>query len=193
MWLWFKALLLSIIFFTSGCGYTLSHRLKNVFNDSQGIFVPIFSNNTEELGAEMVFTNALMRELKVHQSFLIADKKESADLELKGMIEQISYQPTALYSPAGGVNKLQSYVTLPDQLNVVASVRLNLINTKTKEILWTRSASASRIVSAFLGRTGDKEAASGFGLFTQSLIDSRYSELARDIMRDMYDSMLENL
>lgn len=193
MWLSFKTLLLAILFFTSGCGYTLSHRLKNVFNDSQGVFVPIFSNNTEELGAEMVFTNALLRELKVHQSFLIADKKDSIGLELKGIIEQISYQPTALYAPAGGVNKLQSYVTLPDQLNVVATVRLNLINTKTKEILWTRSASASRIVSAFLGRTGDKEAASGFGLFTQSLIDSRYSELARDIMRDMYDSMLENL
>ena len=28
------------------CGYTLQHRLKDVFTDSKGIFVPVFDNKT---------------------------------------------------------------------------------------------------------------------------------------------------
>lgn len=193
MWLLFKLTALISLILSLGCGYTLSHRLKGVFTNPKGLFVPVFTNETEEMGAELVFTNALLRELKVHQNIQVVDKAESTPLELKGSLEQITYQPTAFHAPAQGVNKLQFYTMMPDQINVVATVKLNLVNRETKEVLWTQSVSGSRIVSAYLGRTGDKEAASSFGIYTQSLIDSRYSDIARDIMRDMYDSMVESL
>jgi hypothetical protein len=196
MWLWRKkSVLFSLIFLQVfvGCGYSLSHRLKTVFDNPNGVFVPVFKNETEELGAEMVFTNALLRELKLHQKFNVAENKDTTPLALQGVVEQISYQPTALYAPAQGVNKLQPYSNIPDQINLVATVRLDLINKETKKVVWTQKASGSRIVGAYLGRTGDREAASGFGTYTQSLIDIRYNDVARDIMRDMYDSMAESL
>ncbi len=193
MWLWFRVLGFTCLVLSVGCGYTLSHRVKKVFEDPKGVFVPIFTNKTEELGAELVFTNALLRELKVHQTLKFVDQKASTPLELRGVIEQISYQPTAFYAPLQGVNKLQSYSMVPDQINLVATVKLNLVNRETQEVLWTHTVSGSRIVSAYLGRTGDKEGASSFGIYTQSLIDARYSDVARDIMRDIYDSMLESL
>lgn len=190
---WFKSLLIVPFILCLGCGYTLSHRLRKEFENPKGIFVPVFSNQTEEMGAEMVFTNALLRELKLHQNFHLADKPESTEVELKGVVEKITYQPTSFFAPSAGVNKLQSYVMMPDQINVVATVNLSLINKETKKVLWSQSVSGYRIVSANLARTGDREAASGFGVYTQSLIDSRYGDIARDIMRDMYDSMVENL
>ncbi len=193
MWLWFRFLIILPCFLSLGCGYSLSHRVKNVFLHPQGLFVPVFNNETEEMGAEMVFTNALLREIKVHQNVKVVDKRDLTPLELKGSVEKISYTPSAFYAPAPGTNKLQSYVMMPDQINVVATVKLSLLNRDTKEVLWSQSVSGSRIVSASLSRTGDKEAASGFGIYTQSLIDSRYSDIARDIMRDMYDSMVESL
>lgn len=193
MWLWVRLLISLPLLLSLGCGYTLSHRVKNVFEHPKGVFVPVFTNDTEEMGAEMIFTNALLRELKVHQNILVSDQADSTPLELKGVVEQITYTPTAFYAPAAGVNKLQSYTMMPDQINLVATIRLALVNKITKQILWSQSVSGSRIVSAYLGRTGDKEAASGFGIYTQSLIDARYNDVARDIMRDMYDSMVENL
>jgi len=193
MWLWFRFFILIPTLFFLGCGYSLSHRVKKVFEHPQGVFVSIFTNDTEEMGAEMVFTNALLRELKVHQNIRLVDRKESTPLELKGVVEKIAYQPSAFFAPAAGTNKLQSYVMMPDQINVVATIKLNLINRETKEVLWSQSTSGSRIVSANLTRTGDKEGASGFGIYTQSLIDARYGDIARDIMRDMYDSMVESL
>ncbi len=193
MSLWFRFFLSFLLVILSGCGYTLSHRVQNVFDHPKGLFVPIFANDTEELGAEMIFTNALLRELTLHQTFRVAHKKEETPLELRGVVEQINYQPTALYAPNAGVNKLQSYSNVPDQINLVARVRLELFDRDSKKVLWTQSATASRIVGAYLARTGDKEAASGFGTYTQSLIDSRYSDIARDLVRDLYDAMLETL
>ncbi|MFM8315666.1 MAG: hypothetical protein ACKOA8_15400, partial [Deltaproteobacteria bacterium] len=178
MWSWFKVCLYILLLVSAGCGYTVSHRVKKEFDHPQGIFVSVFSNDTEELGAEMVFTNALLREMKLHQTFHLVDDKERAGLQLEGVVESITYQPTALYAPNPAVNKLQPYVTLPDQMNLVVRVKLNLKDKNTKQVLWTQTTSGSRIVSASLTRTGDKEAASGFGLFTQSLLEGRYEDIA---------------
>lgn len=193
MWLWFRAFLLCIFLGMTGCGYTLSHRVKTVFDNPKGLFVPIFSNDSEEMGAEMVFTNALLRELTLHQTFHLVSSKEASPLELKGTVEKLSYQPTALYAPSSAANKLQIYSNVPDQINLTATVRVDLFDRESKKIIWTQTVNGSRIVSAYLERTGDKEAASGFGTYTQSLIDARYSDIARDMMRDLYDSMVENL
>lgn len=193
MWLWVRVFFLLLLLGIEGCGYTLSHRLKNVFDQPKGVFVSIFSNETEELGAEMVFTNALLRELTLHQQFRLVNHRETTPFEIRGFLEKITYQPTALYAPSPGVNKLQSYSTVPDQINLVATVRVELFDREAKKVIWSQSVSGSRIVSAYLARTGDKEAASGFGTYTQSLIDARYSDIARDMMRDLYDSMVEIL
>jgi Lipopolysaccharide-assembly len=193
MSLWFRTQILIFLGVSLGCGYSLSHRLKKEFDQPKGIFVPIFSNDTEELGAEFVFTNALLKELKLHQSVKVVNHREESPFELKGNVENISYQPTALYAPAVGVNKLQPYATIPDQINLVVTVKLTLQERGSKTPLWTQTVRGSRMVSAYLGRTGDKEAASGFGLYTQSLIEAKYQEVAKDLMRDAYDSMLENM
>ena len=193
MSLWFRNFLLSVLLGISGCGYTLSHRVKNVFDGPKGLYVPVFSNQTEEMGAETVFTNALLRELTLHETLKLVNSKESSPLELRGTLEKITYQPTALYAPSAAVNKLQPYSNVPDQINLVATVRVDLFDREAKKVIWTQTVNGSRIVSAYLERTGDKEAASGFGTYTQSLIDGRYSDIARDMMRDLYDSMLETL
>ena len=46
-------------------------------------------------------------------------------------------------------------------------------------------------MAAPVNRTYNYEAPSSIGLLTQSLIDSSYSDIARDIMRDVYDEMVE--
>ena len=63
----------------SGCGYTLNHRLKDSFYDKRGIFVPIFLNRSDEIGAERAFTNALIHELQSRREIVITSR-EAADL-----------------------------------------------------------------------------------------------------------------
>ena len=188
-----RLLILSVLaFYFQGCGYTLNHRLKEVFVNAKGIFVPVFSNGTEELGVEMIFTNALIRELGLHGDVVLTSKSKSG-LELRGVIENIAYAPNAFFAPDPDRRKnlLQNYSQIPDQIGVSVTINLQLIESDSKKVLWTRRTTANRTVSAPLDRTGDQQAASTFGMITQSLIESRYTNLARDLMRDMYDDMVE--
>lgn len=184
--------ILGYIFFVvllNGCGYTLSHRLKDTFTNSKGIFVPVFNNGTDELGVEMVFTNALIRELSLHGEVLL-NSKDSSGLELRGNVDKITYTPAAMFSPAIS-NGLQSYSFIPDQISVTIGISFNLIDHTTQKSLWTKSVTSSRNVSAFLDRTRDIEGVSSFGMITQSLIESRYNDIARELMREVYDDMVE--
>lgn len=171
-----------------GCGYTLSHRLKDVFRDTRGVFVPVFDNTTEETGAERVFTNALIREIASRGEIKIASREEGA-LELRGTVASISYGATVLSDL--GFKGLQSYRRLPLELGLTVNISLRLTDPANGRVLWSSSFSGFRRVEAPLGRTYDFEAPSSVGLQTQSLAESRYADVARDIMRDVYDEMVE--
>jgi len=184
------ALSFSVLAITAlgGCGYTLSHRLKGEFQSSRGLFVPVFDNLTEETGAERIFTNALIRELESHGN-LVMDHKGVDGMELKGTVVGISYAPSVLsnFDHKG----LQSYRRLPVELGLNVVLSLSLVDTRTNKVLWSNTFSGFRRVEAPVNRTYDFEAPSSLGLTTLSLVESRYQDVARDIMRDVYDAMVE--
>ncbi len=178
------ALILSL----SGCGYSLAHRLKEPFADAKGVFVPVFTNLTDETGAEKVFTNAVIRELQSRGGIKITDRASGAR-ELRGVLTGISYGPTT-YTEVG-FKGLQPYRRLPSEVAVTVSLALELVDPGTGRVLWTSSFSALRRVEPSLARTQSYEAVSSFGSSTLSLIEFRYNDIARDISRDVYDDMVE--
>ena len=171
-----------------GCGYTLNHRLQDTFRNPKGFFIPIFDNKTQEVGTEIVFTNALIRELISHGETVIPDKTEEG-LELRGTVTQVQ-RGVEVQSPAG-FRGLQPYQRIPDQIGVRAFILIELLNPKTGKVLWSREFNAYRRVSAPLNRSMDVDAPSSLGLTTESLIEDSYLLIARDIMRDVYDAMVE--
>lgn len=175
-------------FCLSGCGYSLRQRLKDGFTNPEGIFVPVFTNTTDEIGAERVFTDALIRELQSRGQVRIAHRHDGA-YELLGTVASINYYPSALTpTPFGG---LRDYRRLPTEIVVNVGINLQLSDPKTKAVLWSGSFSGFRRVTGVISRTQDFNAPSSVGLMTQSLIESQYAGIARDIMRDVYDAMME--
>ncbi len=172
----------------SGCGYTLSHRLRSEFQSNRGFFVPVFDNQTEETGAERIFTSALIKELESHGN-IVMDHGGKDGLELRGVVTGISYTPSVLSD--FGYLGLQSYRRIPVELGLNVSVNLALVDTRTSKVLWSGGFSGFRRVEAPVNRTYDFEAPSSLGLFTLSLVEARYQDVARDIMRDVYDAMVE--
>jgi hypothetical protein len=180
--------LFGLAFLLSGCGYTLQHRLKEGFTNPQGIYVPVFTNLTDEIGAERVLTDAFIRELQSRGGIVITQRRPGA-YEVRGTITGISYTPTALTPLSFG--GLQDYRRLPTEISVVITVGFELVDPAKDKVLWSGSYSNFRRVAAVLSRTYDYESPSSLGLIQQSLIESQYAGIARDIMRDAYDSMLE--
>lgn len=174
-----------------GCGYTFNHRLADRFNNPKGIYVPIFYNGTDAVGAEMAFTNAIIRKLLSHGENVVYNESESG-LILKGTIQQISYQKENFQSiPAVNSSTTYDYNRIPDKIAVVASIRLTLFDTATKKELWTQEYPGFERVSAPLSRLADRDSPSSFGLITQSKIEASYADIARRFASAAYDGMVE--
>jgi len=190
-------LFFAAVFLLQGCGYTLNHLLKDTFTyEKGGIFIPVFTNNTDETGAEMVFTNALIHELEGHGETMTNSKIESG-IQIHGVVNDIQ-QKTAVFAPTGYKGShgsqfkgLQSYARIPDQIGVTVTLTLELLDTKTQKVRWRTTVSRGRSVSAPLNRVADQDAPSSLGPITQSLIESVYPDIAREMMRDIYDSMVD--
>jgi hypothetical protein len=86
---------------------------------------------------------------------------------------------------------LQDYRRLPTEILVEATIALSLVDPVSGKVFWNGSFSNFRRVAAELSRTHNYEAPSSLGILQQSLIESQYPAIARDIMRDVYDSILE--
>lgn len=184
----FKLVSAALVGLLAGCGYSLQHRLMEGFANPQGLYVPVFENGTDEIGAERVFTDAFIRELQSRGGITITQRKKGA-YEVRGAIQRISYTPTNLTPMAFG--GLQDYRRLPTEILVEAVVGLSLVDPATGKIFWSGSFSNFRRVAAELSRTHNYESPSSLGVLQQSLIESQYAAIARDIMRDVYDSILE--
>jgi len=172
----------------SGCGYTLSHRLKKNFLSDRGVFVPVMYNQTEEVGAERVFTDALVRQLQSWGEVVLSSREKGA-LELRGTLKNLDYAPSAYTAP--GFGGMESYRRAPSQIGVSATLLLELIDPNTGKTLWADTFSDFRRVDTPTVRTFDYQSPSSVPLYTQSLIESTYQDLADDIMRDVYDDMVE--
>lgn len=173
----------------AGCGYSLHHRLVAAFSDPRGIHVPIFTNNTEEIGAERIFTHACIRELKSRG--LVPFKAPGAPGvgRLEGTVEQISYVPTGY--TAQGFEGLNPFRRLPTELGLNVVIHLRLVRNGKAE--WEGRFTGFRRVEVPADRTYDYQAPSSIGLRTQTTLELRYAEIAKDVMRDAYDAMVDVL
>ena len=183
-----KSSLILLLFSLSGCGYTLSHRLKSSITSPRGVFVRVFDNQTDEVGAEIIFTNALIHELQSRREIdLTEDDKNS--VQLLGTVSKIGYSATANYG--NGFRGLQPWVTLPSELGVSVEISISLYDPKGEFPSFTKAFSGFQRVAVPSNRTYDVEAPSAFGPIAQSSIESVYPEIARLITRDIYDDLVE--
>jgi hypothetical protein len=75
-----------------GCGYGFRGTVNNLPPDIQGIYIPVFVNETTEPGAEVVFANALIYEF-TRSRILQVVPESTAQAQLTGKIKTIAIDP----------------------------------------------------------------------------------------------------
>ena len=183
IWWW-----VSLCCIVGGCGYTLSHRLKGPLTSPRGIFVRVFDNETDEVGAEAPFTNALIRELQSRRQVKLKGPAEGA-LELRGVLQAVGQSVTSATDP--GYDGLASFRRLPTEIGITTRIALTLVDPDTSEVMWSQSFNVFHRMAAPIDRTKERLAPSATGLTTQSMLEARFTDIARDIMREVYDEMVE--
>jgi hypothetical protein len=150
----------------------------------------VFDNLTDEVGAERVFTDSLIRELLVHQE-LVASSRTDSSYELRGVLLNVDTSNTA--STEVGFKGLQTYRRMPTEQGIRVRLSLKLRDVANDKVIWEKNYEGFRRVNTLISRTNDYQIPSSVGPINQSIIESTYSTVARDIMRDVYDDMLESM
>lgn len=108
----------------AGCGYTIAG--TPLSKDYRTIAAPAFKNETNEEDLQVLFNNALIRQLEADGRLRLVNDPASADLVLKGAITH--FEPQAI-----------SYVTEEDviaQFQITIVVSATLEDTRTGKVLW---------------------------------------------------------
>lgn len=174
-----------------GCAYHWGSAQKTLPGGYKQIAIPVFANQTQEVGIEVDFTNAIVREF-IQSELAEVVHENVAPLKLEGIIETIK---TESRSAAQAQNKpeikaLPADTVLTTSYRLEVTVRLRLRRTSDQTILWENTVTNERVYSA--PRIGSVVLNSANVLYNQSARRSNFASLATEMMEEGYDRMTEN-
>lgn len=150
--------------------------------------IPIFVNRTAEVGVEVAFTNAMIREFEQSQIAEVVSS-DIAPLRLEGEIESIKY-----VSRAAGQKKeipaLPTNTVLTTSYQLVVNTKLRLRRASDQAVLWEGIVTNEKVYSA--PQIGTPVVNSANVLYNQSARQQNLSALASDMMEEAHDRMTEN-
>ena len=98
----FSVAVLSCLFLLAGCGYHPAGSPAHLPNTVQTLAVPVFQNATQSYRTEVVFTQAVVKELSSRTSYrLITSNSTDADATLEGTITMFQVTPLTYNSQTG--------------------------------------------------------------------------------------------
>jgi outer membrane lipopolysaccharide assembly protein LptE/RlpB len=108
----------------AGCGYGLRGSTNNLPPDIQGVYIPVFANDTTEAGAEVVFANALIYEF-TRSRILKVVPEAAAQAVITGKIKS-AYIEAIIYA-----NQTQAV-----QRKITITLEVSCKRADNQKILW---------------------------------------------------------
>ncbi len=128
-------LLVALILPVAGCGYHLVGTASTLPEDVSTIYVDRFQNQTSWVDIDQRLDEALSLEWVRRRRLALVDKRANADLELAGVILQVSVVPVS-FDQNGRATEYQ--------MNLSTSVKLNDIRGEEPKLMWEDLAFSRR-------------------------------------------------
>lgn len=173
----------------AGCAYHPGHGDQQIPGGYRAMAVPVFKNNTAEVGAEVFFTNAFIREMQRSRVGQIVPK-DSAQVVLEGTIENINFVPTVTQKfDATPLNKKEAYLNTSYAIVVGATLRLRRIS--DQRVLWEGSFNKQQTYQT--PRVFNyQELTAANALYNHSAHYQNLESMASDMMIEAHDRLTEN-
>lgn len=133
--------LIALSFALSSCAYKMGYGYQELPRGLKSLYVPMFQNDSQDVGPEVDFTSHLVQELKRSKVAKLLSK-DQADGLLEGRIIRITRLQKTHEVKAPGVVKERGLVNLPDGSFVATEyllkvkIELRLRDRKTQNIIW---------------------------------------------------------
>ena len=181
----------SVIFFlASGCAYKLSSKSSSLPGNVKIIQIPLFKNDSSEVGAETYFTNALKTE--AIRSKVVQVRNDESDVEavLQGRIQNISVIADESVIEAKNTEYMPTETVLATQYKVTANIILELKRKGSSEVLYTGqfaqtlNYSAPQITLPVINTANS--------LYNESAKRQTLDAISKELMQAAFDRMVEN-
>ncbi|UCD84735.1 MAG: LptE family protein [Deltaproteobacteria bacterium] len=153
----------------SRCGYHFPGRGEFLTPEIQRIAIPIFTNQTTEVGIENYFTAALVEEFNRSKRIRLV-REDRADATIKGTIKSYSSVPIT-FDAAGRVREYRCSMT----------VGVSLVEKESGEVLWGPSDL----------NDSEEYSADPNILVTESREGEAVKRIAEDLMEEVHEGIFE--
>jgi hypothetical protein len=184
----YRSLAVLATVFVMGCGYSFGPKDRSIPGGFKKIAIPIFKNKSQEVGAELSFTNSLLQEF---QRSKVADvvPESLAEVIVRGEITNIKYTGQGSLI-AGGNNTLPLDTVLSTEYLINLEVSVTLIRVYDGKILWQSGFRGEKTYSApQITRAGLNSANPLYNLSSRR---QNIDLMAQDLMAEAYGRITEN-
>lgn len=174
-----------------GCAYSIGTGDRRLPGGYRLIAIPVFKNYTHEVGVEVPFTNALIREVERAQIAKVVSKSD-AQVVLEGVIDKIDYlvESQADCAPNTPQCLIPQGTILNTAYRVVASTTLTLKRLSDGAVLWREQFSGeNRYAAPKIGLSGLNSANA---LYNHSARQENLASMAVDVMAEAHGRLTEN-
>jgi hypothetical protein len=175
---------------TSGCAYHFGLAERALPGGYTQVAIPMFKNQSGEVGIEPFFTNSLIRRFSRSQAARVTDK-ELSPLLLLGFVDSVQ-----IVNGPAVINSSPQGRSLPDQAVLITEYRL-LVKThivlKRKsddKIMWQGTFTNEKVYAP--PRIGAELVNSANATYNQSVKMETIALLAEEMMAEAHDRMTEN-
>ena len=169
----------------SGCAYSIGNTDRRLPEGYKLVAVPVFKNQSHEVGMEVAFTNAMIREMERHQIGRVVSKAD-AQVVLDGVIDSVQY----IVSNQINDTSIPRSTILNTQYQIVVGVTLRLRRASDGVNIWTESFQAERSYQA--PKIGLEGLNSANSLYNDSAKHDNLSAMATDLMAEAHSRLTEN-
>ncbi len=176
--------------FFSGCAYKLSYESDSLPGKVKNIQIPLFINDSNEVGVETFFTNSLKAEALRSKFVQLKNEEQEAEAILQGRILGVDIIADESVIEAKNTRYLPTETVIAIQYKVSVSVELVLKKKGSSEVLWSggfkqaTNFSASQITLPVINTAN--------ALYNQSAKRQTLDALSKEMMQAAYDRMLED-
>lgn len=175
----------------TGCAYGFGLSARALPGSYTQVAIPIFKNNTQEVGIEMFFTNALVRRFARSQVAQVTDK-ENSPLTLEGTIKKIDIAagPVVTNATKGGLRPLPDNAVLATEYRLLVQTEVVLRRKSDDRVVWQGLFQGERVYPA--PRLGAPVVNSADATYNLSVRNQAIAWLADEMMSEAHDRMTEN-
>jgi hypothetical protein len=179
-------------FLMSSCAYRFGSPERRVPGGYHLLAVPVFTNKTQETGAETYFTKAMIMGIEKSSLAKVTSKEESQAIVL-GEIRDLHYEPGAQISNQTKGEQFQglpSTFVLTKEYRVKAEAYVKLIRSSDMAVLWEGTFHGEQRYPAPLITKQVLNTANP--IYNQSAHEINIQQIAQDMMTDAFERMTEN-